>query len=82
MFFFIVITLVTCGPFLQMALHLLSEKEKDDLTQLVSIMVSYAISYKQTKSDPHPNSSRHEATFDGSVLALDPPIDGFVCFKV
>lgn len=82
MFFFIVILLVTCGPFLQMAMHLLSEKEKDDLTQLVSVMVSYALSYKQIKSDPHPNSFRHEVTLDGSVLALDPPIDGFVSFKV
>ncbi|KAA0049164.1 chromosome transmission fidelity protein 18-like protein [Cucumis melo var. makuwa] len=63
------------------AMHLLSEKEKDDFTQLVNVMVSYAISYKQIKTDPHSNSSRHEATLDGSVLALDPPIDGFVCFK-
>lgn len=65
-----------------MAMHLLSEKEKDNLTQLVSVMVSYAISYKQIKSDPRLNNTRHEATLDGSVLALDPPIDGFVCFKV
>ncbi|XP_022935346.1 chromosome transmission fidelity protein 18 homolog [Cucurbita moschata] len=64
-----------------MAMHLLSEKEKDNLTQLVSVMVSYAISYKQIKSDPRLNNTRHEATLDGSVLALDPPIDGFVCFK-
>lgn len=63
-------------------MHLLSEKEKDDFTQLVNVMVSYAISYKQIKTDPHSNSSRHEATLDGSVFALDPPIDGFVCFKV
>ncbi|KGN56754.1 chromosome transmission fidelity protein 18 homolog [Cucumis sativus] len=63
------------------AMHLLSEKEKDDFTQLVNVMVSYAISYKQIKTDPHSNSSRHEATLDGSVFALDPPIDGFVCFK-
>lgn len=82
MFSSLLLLLVTRVLFLQRAMHLLSEKEKDDLTQLVSVMVSYAISYKQIKSDPHSNSSRHEATLDGSVLALDPPIDGFVCFKV
>ncbi|PWA50746.1 P-loop containing nucleoside triphosphate hydrolases superfamily protein [Artemisia annua] len=36
-------------------LHLLSEKEKNEMAQLVKTMVSYAITYKNKKFDPLPN---------------------------
>ncbi|KAF7837327.1 chromosome transmission fidelity protein 18-like protein [Senna tora] len=60
------------------ALQLLSDKEKKDLVQLVSTMVSYSITYKNTKSDVLPNSLRHVVADD---LSLDPPIGGFINFK-
>jgi hypothetical protein len=64
------------------ALQLLSEREKHDLTQLVSTMVSYSITYKSVKSDPLPNNPRHEAVSDTSSLSFNPPINDFINFKV
>ncbi|MCD7456580.1 Subunit of a complex with Ctf18p [Datura stramonium] len=61
------------------ALHLLSEKEKADLSQLVNTMVAYATTYKNIKSDPS-LVMRHGAS-DASTLSLDPPIGEFVNFK-
>ena len=43
------------------ALQLLSNKEKNDLSQLVSTRVSYAITYKKMKSDMMPNTLTYEA---------------------
>lgn len=57
-------------------MQLLSEKEKNDLAHLVSTMVSYSITYKNTKSD-----LRHEVA-DYSTLSFDPPISDFIKFKV
>lgn len=66
-----------------MAIHLLTEKEKNDLTQLVSRMVSYCVSYKNLGPEPQPRSLRVEQqTVDASSLVLDPPIRDYVCFKV
>lgn len=65
-----------------MALQLLSEREKNDLAQLVSTMVSYAITYKNVKSDPLPIKPRHESALEASSLSFDPSIDDFVGFKV
>lgn len=65
---------------LQVALHLLSEKEKADLAQLVNTMVSYATTYKNIKSDP--SRFMHHGASDVSMLSLDPPIGEFINFKV
>ncbi|XP_022873714.1 chromosome transmission fidelity protein 18 homolog [Olea europaea var. sylvestris] len=62
------------------ALHLLSEKEKSDLVQLVNLMVSYAITYKNIKSNQS-GISRHEDALDASSLLLDPPVSEFIHFK-
>ncbi|KAE8076222.1 hypothetical protein FH972_014885 [Carpinus fangiana] len=63
------------------ALQLLSEREKNDLAQLVSTMVSYSITYKSVKSEPLPNNPRHEAVSDTSSLSFNPPINDFINFK-
>ncbi|KAD1781277.1 hypothetical protein E3N88_42304 [Mikania micrantha] len=63
------------------ALHLLSEKEKNEMAQLVSTMVSYAITYKNKKVDSLPGKLRNEALTDTQVLSFDPPIGDFVNFK-
>ncbi|KAA8548452.1 hypothetical protein F0562_000136 [Nyssa sinensis] len=63
------------------AMHLLSEKQKNDLAQLVNTMVSYCITYKNIKSDPLPSTPRHEAVLDASVLSFDPPVGDFINFK-
>ncbi|KAM2991742.1 hypothetical protein FF2_044061 [Malus domestica] len=62
------------------ALHLLSEKEKNDLAQLVSTMVSYSIAHRSMKADLLPSNPRHEAA-DASSLSFDPPINDFINFK-
>ncbi|KAM3756299.1 hypothetical protein ACB098_02G101700 [Castanea mollissima] len=63
------------------AFQLLSEREKNDLSQLVSTMVSYSITYKNVKSDPLSINPRHEATSDASLISFDPPINDFINFK-
>ncbi|XP_057783612.1 uncharacterized protein LOC131001284 [Salvia miltiorrhiza] len=60
------------------ALHLLSDKEKSDLMQLVNTMVSYSITYKNIKSD-RPDTWRHED--EATTIALDPQLSNFVHFK-
>ncbi|GAB4851908.1 hypothetical protein Ancab_031307 [Ancistrocladus abbreviatus] len=63
------------------ALHLLSEIEKNDLAQLVSTMVAYSITYKKTRYDPLTNEPRHETMADASPLSFDPPIKELAGFK-
>ncbi|PRQ35872.1 putative ATPase, AAA-type, core, P-loop containing nucleoside triphosphate hydrolase [Rosa chinensis] len=68
-------------PTLRLAsLHLLSEKEKNDLAQLVSTMVSYSITHRRIKADPVTGNLGHQAA-DVSELSFDPPINGFVNFQ-
>ncbi|KAF8015991.1 hypothetical protein BT93_H1517 [Corymbia citriodora subsp. variegata] len=62
------------------AMHLLSEKEKNDLNQLVSTMVSYSITYKNTNSGPLGNL-KEEAISDSSSFGFDPPFHNYVNFK-
>lgn len=64
-----------------MALQLLSDKEKNDLAQLVSTMVSYGITYKTTKSDMLPNTLKYEVA-DDLAVSLVPPISDYINFKV
>ncbi|KAK9288096.1 hypothetical protein L1049_016543 [Liquidambar formosana] len=63
------------------ALHLLSEREKNELAQLVITMVSYSITYKNMKSEPLLSTLRHEAALDATALSFDPPIGDFINFK-
>ena len=65
-----------------MALHLLSETEKNNLAQLVNVMVSYSITYKNMKSDSLSSNLGHEAVLDASVLSFEPPIGEFITYKV
>ena len=82
--FLLLITLVSHMVWchFQVALQLLSEREKNDLSQLVSTMVSYSITYKNVNSDPLSINPRHEATSDASSISFDPPINDFINFKV
>ncbi|KAH9650053.1 AAA domain-containing protein [Citrus sinensis] len=63
------------------ALHSLSAKEKNDLAQLVSAMVSYSLTYKNTKSGPLLNNLGNEVSHDVSTLSFNPPINEFITFK-
>lgn len=63
-------------------MQLLSDKEKNGLAQLVGTMVSYSLTYKNTKSDSSANNLAHNGLMDALSLSLDPPIPGFVNFKV
>ncbi|KAK1289892.1 hypothetical protein QJS10_CPB18g01987 [Acorus calamus] len=62
------------------ALHLLSQREREDLAQLVDTMVSYSLTYKNMKYEPLLTNQR-EAVSDASMLSLDPPIEHFISFK-
>ncbi|KAJ9154037.1 hypothetical protein P3X46_027415 [Hevea brasiliensis] len=63
------------------ALHILSQKDRNDLAQLVSTMVSYSVTYKNIKSNPLSCNQEYEATLDASAISLDPPICDFINFK-
>ncbi|KAL6344282.1 hypothetical protein AAG906_037850 [Vitis piasezkii] len=63
-----------CISFFSVALHLLSEKERNDLAQLINAMVSYSITYKNMKSDPLLSTQLHEAASDGLSLSFDPQL--------
>ncbi|XP_071720190.1 uncharacterized protein [Rutidosis leptorrhynchoides] len=63
------------------ASHLLSEKEKNEMTQLVKTMVSYGITYKNKKIDPLPGKLQNQFTTDAPVLTFDPPIADFIKFE-
>ncbi|KAL8122027.1 uncharacterized protein LOC141659384 [Apium graveolens] len=63
------------------ALHLLTEKEKKDLVQLVNTMVSYSITYKSMKSNLVSSNPRYEVALDASVLTFDPPLGDLIHFK-
>ncbi|KAL6189638.1 hypothetical protein ACLB2K_041024 [Fragaria x ananassa] len=68
-------------PSLRLAsLHLLSEKEKNDLAQLVGTMVSYSITHRRIKSDALPGNLGYQAA-DVSELSFDPPINSFINFQ-
>ncbi|KAF9611196.1 hypothetical protein IFM89_027510 [Coptis chinensis] len=67
------------------ALHLHSEREKDDLAQLVDTLHLHSITFKNRKSVPVPvpvpGTLRHEAALEAPTLTFDPPIDEFINFK-
>ncbi|CAL5393991.1 unnamed protein product [Camellia sinensis] len=65
----------------EVAVHLLSEKEKNDMAQLVNTMVSCCITCKNLKFDPRLSTSRHDAVSNTSMLSFDPPIANLINFK-
>ncbi|CAK7336241.1 unnamed protein product [Dovyalis caffra] len=80
----------TISPFLHIlspptlrpvGLHLLTEREKNGLVQLVSTMVSYSMTYKNIKSEPLSSKPENEAALDASSLSFDPTIYEFINFK-
>jgi len=63
----------------QVAAQLLTANEKDEVAQLVDTMLGFGISYKH----PKPGLIKAEYGMEGqSVLALSPPIDTLVKYKV
>lgn len=68
----------------QVASHLLSDRQKEQLAGLVMLMCSYSLTYKNKtqKSDPALSNLREEAASDTTVLALDPHLFDFISFKV
>ncbi|URE09839.1 chromosome transmission fidelity protein 18 [Musa troglodytarum] len=63
------------------ALHLLSEREKDDLCQLVDTMVCFSITYRNSKPELPEKTQRYGATTNAVPLSLDPPLHDYVNFK-
>uniref|UniRef100_A0A0D9Z526 AAA+ ATPase domain-containing protein n=1 Tax=Oryza glumipatula TaxID=40148 RepID=A0A0D9Z526_9ORYZ len=63
------------------ALNLLSEREKDELVQLVDTMVSYSITYRNTKLEPQERISGSMVSPDVPSLSLDPAINDIINFK-
>ncbi|CAL1384459.1 unnamed protein product [Linum trigynum] len=63
------------------SLHLLSEKEKNDMDQLVNTMVSYSVTYKNVRPNLLSSKPEQEAAADASTLSFDPPITEFINFK-
>ena len=64
-------------------MNLLSEREKDDLAQLVDTMVSYSLTYKNSKPEPAQKLFvKLGMSADALVPSLDPPINDFINFKV
>lgn len=63
------------------ASQLLSEKEHEEIIELVNTMIDYAIIYKKAKV-PSPNGTQiQDSTSDSLGLCFDPPIHDFVNFK-
>lgn len=66
----------------QVALHLLTEREKNDLSQLVDTMVSYCITYKASKPKTYQRIHAYGPVSDAPELSFDPVINEFVRFQV
>ncbi|ERN04662.1 chromosome transmission fidelity protein 18 homolog isoform X2 [Amborella trichopoda] len=62
------------------AMHLLSDRERDHVNNVVETMVSYSITYKNGKVDPPEGTQKYAAT-EVSTLCLDPPLGDFMKFK-
>lgn len=80
----------TASPFLHIlsplslrpvALNLLSEREKDELVQLVDTMVSYSVTYRNTKFVPQEKANLSVVPHEVSSLSLYPPINDVINFE-
>ncbi|NP_001339270.1 uncharacterized protein [Zea mays] len=63
------------------ALNLLSEREKDELVQLVDTMVSYSVTYRNTKFVPQEKANLSVVPHEVSSLSLYPPINDVINFE-
>ncbi|CAN6307191.1 unnamed protein product [Urochloa humidicola] len=63
------------------ALNLLSEREKDELLQLVDTMVSYSVTYKNTKFPTQERANISVMSHDVPSLSLYPPLSDVINFK-
>ncbi|VAI07450.1 unnamed protein product [Triticum turgidum subsp. durum] len=64
------------------ALNLMSEREKNELVQLVDTMVAYSVTYKNTKFEPQERANGSIVPMDIPSLSFDPPINDIISFKV
>ncbi|CAN6284819.1 unnamed protein product [Urochloa humidicola] len=63
------------------ALNLLSEREKAELVQLVDTMVSYSVTYKNTKFPTQERANISVMSHDVPSLSLYPPLRDVINFK-
>ncbi|CAL4930272.1 unnamed protein product [Urochloa decumbens] len=63
------------------ALNLLSEREKDELVQLIDTMVSYSVTYKNTKFPTQERANISVMSHDVPSLSLYPPLSDVINFK-
>ncbi|WVZ56370.1 hypothetical protein U9M48_006915 [Paspalum notatum var. saurae] len=63
------------------ALNLLSQREKDELAQIVDTMVSYSVTYRNKKFVPQEKANISVVQHEVSSLSLYPPINDVVNFK-
>ncbi|XP_062210694.1 uncharacterized protein LOC133912120 [Phragmites australis] len=63
------------------AQNLLSEREKDELVHLVDTMVSYSLTYRNTKFEPQQRANISVVSHDVPSLSLYPPINDVINFK-
>ncbi|XBH56961.1 hypothetical protein VPH35_078664 [Triticum aestivum] len=63
------------------ALNLMSEREKNELVQLVDTMVAYSVTYKNTKFEPQERANGSIVPMDIPSLSFDPPINDIISFK-
>lgn len=61
---------------------MLSEREKDELVQLVDTMVSYSVTYRNTKFVPQEKANLSVVPHEVSSLSLYPPINDVINFEV
>ena len=60
----------------------MSEREKNELVQLVDTMVAYSVTYKNTKFEPQERANGSIVPMDIPSLSFDPPINDIISFKV
>uniref|UniRef100_K4A5L2 AAA+ ATPase domain-containing protein n=1 Tax=Setaria italica TaxID=4555 RepID=K4A5L2_SETIT len=63
------------------ALNLLSQREKDELVQLVDTMVSYSVTYRNTKFAPQERANISVVPHDVPSLSFHPPFSDIINFK-
>uniref|UniRef100_A0A453IFM4 AAA+ ATPase domain-containing protein n=1 Tax=Aegilops tauschii subsp. strangulata TaxID=200361 RepID=A0A453IFM4_AEGTS len=63
------------------ALNLMSEREKNELVQLVDTMVAYSVTYRNTKFEPQERANGSIVPMDIPSLSFDPPINDIISFK-
>lgn len=61
---------------MQIALQMLTGDEKREVKKLIDCMLTYGVTYKQSKGDASMNG------FDGSKSVLEPPLQTLIMFQV